>query len=135
MYYIYKIQFADYIYIGSTRSITDRQYEHNYELRRQRKDWPLYKIAREQGIKFIECVEIEEVEEHERYTAEQYHLDEYSNTYIVLNGRRCSFDEVQYRRQYYLKHKDHITEYNKKWREANKLKVNHQLSNQEPHQP
>jgi hypothetical protein len=120
MYFIYKIQFKDYIYIGSTKDMTRRQYEHNYELRKGRKDWPVYNLARENGFNYIECVEIEQVEDHERYTTEQYYIDEFSNTYSSLNIRNTVWDVKQYNKDYWMKNKEHLQELNKKWRKNNK---------------
>ena len=126
MYFIYKIQFGDYIYIGSTKDINRRQYEHTYELRKGRKDWPLYNLARENGINYIECVEIEQVEEHERYTTEQYYIDEFLNTYSCLNIRKCAgWDEKKWKKQYWIKNKDRLTKERKIQRE-NRRQLMHQ---------
>jgi len=91
---IYKIEFNDYVYYGSTKQkyLSVRQARHNHNLKHNPKQL-LYKKAIEEGIDKIVCELICECEEHERFEIE--------NRLIVacvkksLNERRAKLTEEE----------------------------------------
>jgi len=83
---IYKIEFDNYIYYGSTKQLLcKRQSRHNYNLRNNYKQ-KLYQIANENNIKKLNCILLEECEEIERYYIENKYIKN-NNNKIILNDR------------------------------------------------
>ena len=68
---IYKIEFNDYIYYGSTKQqyLSRRQARHNHNLRHNPNQL-LYRKANEEGIEKLVCELVCECEEHERLEME-----------------------------------------------------------------
>lgn len=132
MYIIYKIEFNGFVYIGSTRSFKDRLNEHNYELRKKRKHWRLYKRAWEFGVECFDdsnSVVLETVDDEERYEVEQYYIDEYRGE-GGLNARNSTYDQ----HEYYLKNKVKFNENSRQYRIRQKL-LNHPQQQSPPLHP
>jgi len=127
---IYKIEFGDYLYIGSTKQkyLSTRQGNHNFRLRENKRQNFLYKKCRELGIEKIECNfiknfyydTIEELVQEE----EKYRIMLNAN----LNSKICyvKLTNEEYRKEYYLKNKNDILNVNKNYRDKNIDKIKEQ---------
>ena len=79
MGFIYKIEVAGELYIGSTKKkyLCKRQHQHNYSLNNpNNKDYniPLYRFCREHNVSKIICELIEEVDDTELVLLEQEYI-------------------------------------------------------------
>lgn len=120
---IYKIEFNEYIYIGSTiQKLYNRRRYHNYALR-QNKDIHhksrLYTTARENGINRFELTEIEQCNIDERLNREQYYIDLNKGDKLLNCYNTYGGDKTEYNRKYGQENKDKI---NKRRRELKALK-------------
>jgi hypothetical protein len=89
---IYKIEFDNYIYYGSTKQLLcKRQSRHNYNLRNNYKQ-KLYQIANKNNIEKLNCILLEECEEIERYYIENKYIKN-NNDKIILNDRLAFANE------------------------------------------
>ena len=83
---IYKIEFDNYIYYGSTKQLLSiRQNRHNHNLRNNYKQ-KLYQIANKNNIEKLNCILLEECEEIERYYIENKYIKNNKDK-IILNDR------------------------------------------------
>ena len=122
---IYKIEFNDYTYIGSTTNIKQRQWEHNFNLKNN--NILLYKKARECNISEFECILIEEVEVDsiaDLRKIEQDYLNKYEPN---LNSQRAyrayddvKLDQKKFGKKYRDKNKEIINEKGKIYYDKNK---------------
>lgn len=126
--YIYKIELNDMIYIGSTKDMKERQWQHNANLKRGC-DYPIYKYCRENGINEVELILLECVDIEDKYIVEQYYIDEFKGDKL-LNCVNAIFDKKankEYRKAYYEANKEQIkekhNEQRKAYRQANKEKI------------
>ncbi len=112
---IYKIEFGDYIYYGSTKQkkISQRQSRHNYNLRHNPKQ-PLYKQAKESGVEKLICEVICECNDEERFILENTFIRECPK--ICLNDRCANLTpeeqiqrRVESRRKYVKTEKGKLT--------------------------
>ena len=123
---IYKIEFNEYTYIGSTtQNIKQRQWEHNSHLKN--KNCLLYKKARDCNISKIECILIEEVEVDSRLDLrkiEQDYLNKYEPNLNSLNSYRTDDENKLNKKKtnkiYRDKNKEIINENSKIYRDKNK---------------
>tara|TARA_R110000796_G_scaffold208283_1_gene324537 strand:+ start:41 stop:472 length:432 start_codon:yes stop_codon:yes gene_type:complete len=97
MGYIYKIEIAGEIYIGSTKNkyLCNRQGQHNYNLRTPNNEsynLPLYKFCREHNVEKIICELIEEVDNENIFIKEQEYMYLLNPT---LNSQRAFITEEQ----------------------------------------
>ena len=111
--YIYKIEFGEYIYVGSTiQKLCERQKDHNYNLRTEKIKYKLYEVAREKNIGEIECILLKQVEfeevENLRKTEEEYRVKLNANLNVVA----CYLSEEGKKEQ------------KKEYREQNRDKIN-----------
>ena len=84
---IYKIEFGDYIYYGSTKQmLCQRQSRHNCNLRDLTMKQNLYVKAREYGIKKLILIQIDECDEKDTPLIEERYIIS-PITKIVLNTR------------------------------------------------
>lgn len=113
---IYKIEFDEYIYIGSTKDMKQRQSRHNYVLNgnTDRSHFRLYTTAREKGINCFELITIEECSIDDRFNREQHYID-VNNTDKLLNCVNAIFDKKEYMEEYREKNKERIKEYRKEY--------------------
>ena len=102
---IYKIEFGDYLYVGSTKSyyLSDRQSVHNDDLRKNKGKNRLINIkAKENGIDFLKCIficnfyfdTIEELRQEE----EKYRIMLNAN----LNMVKCHKENKNDKSEYYI---------------------------------
>ena len=89
---IYKIEFGNYIYFGSTKQayLTRRQSRHNYNLKHDPKQ-KLYRVAIEQNIHKLNCILLCECEDDERLKKEN-ELIIGTTDKIILNERLALSD-------------------------------------------
>ena len=129
---IYKIEFDNYIYYGSTKQklLSQRQSRHNYNLKHNPKQ-KLYKIANENNIEKLNCILLEECEEIERYYIENKYIKN-NNDKIILNDRLAFANEErkkEIKKKYAQSEKGKIAKAkaNKKYNEKNKKPYNRDL--------
>ena len=126
---IYKIEFGDYLYVGSSKQkyLSQRQGNHNSRLRENKRQHFLYKKCRELGIEKIECIfiknfyydTIEELVQEE----EKYRIMLNSN----LNSNKCFLSEEEKKSNkkiYNIINKDKISQQQKEFHKNNKEHVN-----------
>ena len=130
---IYKIEFNEYTYIGSTTNIKDRQLIHNRRLKNN--TILLYKTARECNIKKIECILIEEVEVEARLDLrkiEQNYINKYEPNLNSNGAYRTDDDLKLYKKKwgkiYYDKNKEIMKEYQQIYNHKNKEIINQKSS-------
>lgn len=114
---IYKIEFDEYIYIGSTVNMKCRQRQHNHALRQNKTihhKSALYATARENGINCIEMIELEECSIDDRFIREQHYID-LNKGDKLLNGINAKHYKKEYMKIYRQKNKEIIREQSKKW--------------------
>lgn len=119
---IYKIEFDEYIYIGSTKDMKERKRYHNYALRKNKTihhKSRLYTIAREKGKKELELIAIEECSIDDRFIREQHYIDVNAGDKL-LNCVNPIFDKKEYMKEYREKNKERIKEQMKAYHEKNK---------------
>ena len=127
---IYKIEFNENLYVGSTIDLHKRQIKHNSDYRKT-KNYKLYEKAREYNIEEIELILLEEIEFEDidelRIKEEEYRIKLNAN----LNEIACYRNDESYKEyykknkiEYYKKNKDKILEYKKEYDEKNKNKLN-----------
>lgn len=100
---IYKIEFNDCVYFGSTKlKLIERQYQHNSRLK-NRPTTRLYKEAIKNGIEKLECVLVCECSNEERYLKENEFIKNTTDK-ILLNTNLAIEDKEktkEKKRQYY----------------------------------
>jgi hypothetical protein len=90
MGFIYKIEVAGELYIGSTKYLCQRQNQHNCSLNNSNDkgyNYPLYRFCREHNVKKIICELLETVEDSELVLLEQEYINKLQpkiNFYIVI---------------------------------------------------
>ena len=102
---IYKIEFNDYIYIGSTVNFKKRCSDHNHRLNNEtdKSHLQLYTTARENGINQLILIQLEECNIDDRFIREQYYIDLNKNNKLLNKlSAKCS------RKEYYEKNKEII---------------------------
>lgn len=118
---IYKIEFNDCVYFGSTKQkLSRRQNEHNFRLKNNPKQ-KLYQEAIKQGIEKLECILICECSNEERYLKEN-ELIKTATDKILLNSILAIEDKEkkkQYNKEYREKHREELKAKNKEYREKN----------------
>ena len=116
---IYKIEFNEYTYIGSTTNIKVRQYQHNIDLKNS--NLLLYKKARDCNISNIECILIEEVEVDSRLDLRKIEQN-YINKYKSNLNSNCAYltDDLKLYKKMTDKNKEANNEYGKKYYHENK---------------
>ena len=122
---IYKIEFNEYTYIGSTNNIKRRQWEHNRRLKNN--NYLLYKTARDCNISNIECILIEEVEVDSRLDLrkiEQNYINKYKSNLnsrcAYLTDGEISLYQSLVGKKYYHENKEILKEKRKIYTENNK---------------
>jgi hypothetical protein len=113
MGFIYKIEVAGELYIGSTKNkyLSNRQGEHNYRMRTiHNKDYNiyLYRFCREKKVKKIICELLETVEDSELKILEQEYINMLEPK---LNSQRAYRTQEQLKEEVkknYLKFKNKI---------------------------
>tara|TARA_R110002020_G_scaffold7745_1_gene32166 strand:- start:994 stop:1545 length:552 start_codon:yes stop_codon:yes gene_type:complete len=126
---VYKIEFNDEIYIGSTeQKLCSRQAKHNNYIKKY-PNRKLYKKCIEEGIEKIKCIWVADIEfnstAEKRAIEEEYRKD----LNATLNSIRCYTTLEEYKqdkKEYYEKNKEQLKEkykdYYKNYRNANKEK-------------
>lgn len=119
MYYIYKIDIKDKMYVGSTRNLKRRIYDHNYCARHPNQSkpstYPIYKYCHENSITFLRLDIIEKCDDAQHLEREQYYIDFYRQTHDLLNDKNCIFNDREYRKHYM-----------REYRKANRERLNAQ---------
>ncbi len=100
---IYKIEFGDYIYFGSTKQkyLSSRQSRHNHNLKHKPVQ-RIYKVAKENNISKLICELICECDADERLLKEN-ELIQQSSDKTILNDRLAFCDEER-KREIYMKY-------------------------------
>jgi hypothetical protein len=120
---IYKIEFYENLYVGSTINLIKRQSKHNSNYKIGKLNIKLYETARENNIEKIECILLEEIEFDDigelRKKEEEYRVKLNAN----LNEKAC-FQSEEERKEYYEKKRDEILDYHIEYYEKNKKEIN-----------
>jgi len=100
MGFIYKIEVAGELYIGSTKNkLNLRQSTHNHSLNNPNyKDYnyPLYKFCREKKVKKIICELIEEVDDNELVLLEQEYIKMLEPSLNSYRAIRTEEEKIEY---------------------------------------
>ena len=108
MGFIYKIEVAGELYIGSTKNkLYLRQSTHNHSLNNPNyKDYnyPLYKFCREKKVKKIICELIEEVDDNELVLLEQEYINKLEPTLNTIRAFQTKEDRKEQMRLIHKKH-------------------------------
>ena len=100
MGFIYKIEVAGELYIGSTKNkLYLRQSTHNHSLNNPNyKDYnyPLYKFCREKKVKKIICELIEEVDDNELVLLEQEYIKMLEPSLNSYRAIRTEEEKIEY---------------------------------------
>jgi hypothetical protein len=115
-------------YVGSTTDFTKRKYGHKSDcanINRKHYNFKVYKFIRDNGdwhnwsmvlIEMYPCTNHLESLQRERYWCE--------NLNATLNSVVPSRTRLEYKKQYDINNKDHLTEQNKLYRKANQEQIN-----------
>ena len=98
--FIYKIEFEDELYVGSTTSrLKQRETEHKYQLKKHN-NAKLYTMLNEHNVSTVKCILLERIECQNReqlYVLEQKYIDELKPT---LNQNRVRTNSKEYAKKY-----------------------------------
>ena len=95
---IYKIEFLNYIYYGSTKQkyLSTRQARHNHNLKHNPKQ-KIYNVAKENNIEKLICELICECSEDDRLNKENEFIQD-ENDKIILNDR-VAYSDIDRKRE------------------------------------
>ena len=134
IFYIYKIQIADFIYIGATTDYTKRCKKHKYN--KYLKNRVLYqKIEEAGGMKpiFMSLVETLDCEKAEARIREQYYIDHFKANMNMINSHLTEEQKIEQRRKdnelYRQRHAEEIIERQRNHREQHREQYNEYMRN------
>ena len=129
IYYIYKIQIGDFIYIGSTRDYTKRYNKHRYNA--YMKHRVLYqKIEEAGGLKpiMMSLVETIDCEQKDARICEQKWIEHYSANMNMVNAHLTEEAKKERSREehrlYRERHHDELLQKRRLWMEENREEWN-----------
>lgn len=144
IFYIYKIQIGDFIYIGATTDFTKRCKKHKYN--KYLKNRVLYqKIDEAGGMKpiYMSLVETLDCEKAEARIREQHYIDHFKANMNMINShlteeqkneqrkrdndlyrQRHAEEIIQRQRDHREQHRDQYNEYMRNWSKENRQRKN-----------